>query len=187
MGKNTKMDIKKRSADSRSDEPIAKRLRKSTRMSFGIMLESFINNPGLQHIAENILQNLDKHSLLKYRLVNSSWKRILDQPIFWLNKLLKKEVLENSKWKSLIPNLVFDSDRKVLTLGIIKESIKADELKEEQVRGWENRIKILKRKIRNLKKIHKIQMQIMQNEEKIRENEEKMKKNEEKMSQNLKK
>ena len=84
-------------------------------------------------------------------------------------------------------NLVFDSDRKVLALGIIKESIKADELKEEQVRGWENRIKILKRKIRNLKKIHKIQMQIMQNEEKIRENEEKMKKNEEKMSQHLKK
>ena len=106
MGKNTKTDIKKRSADSRSDEPIAKRLRKSTRMSFGIMLESFINNPGLQHIAENILQNLDKHSLLKYRLVNSSWKRILDRPIFWFNKLVMKEFLENSAWK-----LMFQKNR----------------------------------------------------------------------------
>ena len=173
------MDIKKRSADLTNDEPIAKRLRKSSQM-----LESFINNPGLQHIAENILQNLDKHSLLKYRLVNSSWKRILDQPIFWLNKLLKKEFLENSKWKSLISNLVFDSDRKVLTLGIIKESIKADELKEEQVRGWENQIKILKSKMRTLKKIYKMQMQILRNEEKIRENEEQIRKNEEKMSHN---
>ena len=193
MGKNTKMDIKKRSADSRSDEPIAKRLRKSTRMSFGIMLESFINNPGLQHIAENILQNLDKHSLLKYRLVNSSWKRVLDQPIFWFNKLITKEcfgqenVARHMGIFQNIQNLESDLDRKGFALSIIKQSMKADKLKEEQIRGWENQIKILKRKIRNLKKIHKIQMQIMQNEEKIRENQEKMKKNEEKMSQHLKK
>ena len=193
MGKNTKMDIKKRSADSRSDEPIAKRSRKSTRMSFGIMLESFINNPGLQHIAENILQNLDKHSLLKYRLVNSSWKRVLDQPIFWFNKLITKEcfgqenVARHMGIFQNIQNLESDLDRKGFALSIIKQSMKADKLKEEQIRGWENQIKILKSKIRNLKKIHKIQMQIMQNEEKIRENEEKMKKNEEKMSQHLKK
>ena len=94
MEKTRKMDVKKRSAESSSDEPIAKRLRKSTRMSFGIMLETFVNNPGLQHIAENIFQHLDKHSLLKYRLVNSSWKRILDQPMFWLNKLVAKESLQ---------------------------------------------------------------------------------------------
>ena len=187
------MDIKKRSVNSRSDEPIAKRLRKSTRMSFGIMLESFINNPGLQHIAENILQNLDKHSLLKYRLVNSSWKRVLDQPIFWFNKLITKEcfgqenVARHMGIFQNIQNLESDLDRKGFALSIIKQSMKADKLKEEQIRGWENQIKILKRKIRNLKKIHKIQMQIMQNEEKIRENQEKMKKNEEKMSQHLKK
>ena len=183
MRKNTKTDIKKRSADSRSDEPIAKRLRKSTRMSFGIMLESFINNPGLQHIAENILQNLCKHSLLKYRLVNSSWKRILDQPTFWFNKLVMKEFLENSNWKLMIQNqwldqpifwsnklvtkecfgeenvakfkleifqniqnLESDFDRKNFSLGIIRQSMKADILREKQSKWCKNLIRVLKRK-----------------------------------------
>ena len=101
MGKTTQKIniISKRSADSSNDEPIAKRLRKSTQTSFGIMLETLINNPGLQHIAENIFQYLDQHSLLKYRLVNSSWKRILDQPIFWLKKVSPRffniQILEN--------------------------------------------------------------------------------------------
>ena len=188
MGKNTKMDIKKRSADSRSDEPIAKRLRKSTRMSFGIMLESFINNPGLQHIAENILQNLCKHSLLKYRLVNSSWKRILDQPTFWFNKLVMKEFLENSNWKLMIQNqwldqpifwsnklvtkecfgeenvakfkleifqniqnLESDFDRKGFALGIIRQSMKADILREKQSKWCKNLIRVLKRKAKEKK------------------------------------
>ena len=182
------MDIKKRSADSRSDEPIAKRLRKSTRMSFGIMLESFINNPGLQHIAENILQNLDKHSLLKYRLVNSSWKRILDQPTFWFNKLVMKEFLENSNWKLMIQNqwldqpifwsnklvtkecfgeenvakfkleifqniqnLESDFDRKNFSLGIIRQSMKADILREKQSKWCKNLIRVLKRKAKEKK------------------------------------
>ena len=151
MGKNTKMDIKKRSPESRSNEPIAKRLRKSTRMSFGIMLESFINNPGLQHIAENILQNLDKHSLLKYRLVNSSWKRVLDQPIFWFNKLITKECFgeENvAKFKleifQNIQNLESDFERKGFALGIIRQSMKADILREKQSRWCKNLIRGLK-------------------------------------------
>ena len=87
MGK-TRETNKKRPAKSESgDEPIAKRLRHSTRISFGTMLESLTKNPGLQHIAEEIFQNLDKHSLLKLRLVNSSWKGILDRPMFWYRKL----------------------------------------------------------------------------------------------------
>ena len=211
------MDIKKRSADLTNDEPIAKRLRKSSRM-----LESFINNPGLQHIAEKILQLLCKYSLLKYRLVNSSWKRILDQPIFWFNKLVIKEFLENSDWKlkfqknrcwnepifwfnklvtkecfgeenvakfrlgifQKIQNLESDLDRKGFALGIIKQSIKADKIKEDQITGWENQLRVLKSKMRTLKKIHKMQIQIMQNEEQIRENEKQIQKNEEKMGQN---
>ena len=84
MVKNKEITKKKRSSALLGDEPIAKRLRHSTRTSFGNMLESFINNPGLQHIAEKIFQNFDNPaSLLKLRLVNSSWKRILDRPMFW--------------------------------------------------------------------------------------------------------
>ena len=178
------MDIKKRSADLTNDEPIAKRLRKSSRM-----LESFINNPGLQHIAEKILQLLCKYSLLKYRLVNSSWKRILDQPIFWFNKLVIKEFLENSDWKlkfqknrcwnepifwfnklvtkecfgeenvkkfkleifQNIQNLESDFDRKNFSLGIIRQSMKADILREKQSKWCKNLIRVLKRKAKEKK------------------------------------
>ena len=70
-------------------QPIAKRLRHSTRNSFGIMLESLMENPGLQHISEKIFQFLDKKTLLEFRLVNSSWKRILDQPMLWIRILFK--------------------------------------------------------------------------------------------------
>ena len=73
------------------DEPIAKRLRQSTRTSFGNMLKSLINNPGFRHITEKIFLNIDKHSLLKFRLVNSSWKRILDRPMFWYRNLIATE------------------------------------------------------------------------------------------------
>ena len=73
------------SAETKSvDEPIAKRLRNSTRTSNGEVLESFIKNPGLQHISEKIFQCLNKKSLMEYRLMNSSWNQILEQPIFWL-------------------------------------------------------------------------------------------------------
>ena len=194
------MDIKKRSADLTNDEPIAKRLRKSSRM-----LESFINNPGLQHIAENILQNLDKHSLLKYRLVNSSWKRVLDQPIFWFNKLITKECFgeENvARHKGIfqnIQNLESDLDRKGFALSIIKQSMKADNLREEQSRRCKNIIRKLKSQRKKAKKSlickycneeffgsgaldehiefrHDAPFSLWQKEEKIRENDEKIRK-----------
>ena len=226
------MDIKKRSADLTNDEPIAKRLKKSSRM-----LESFINNPGLQHIAEKILQILCKHSLLKYRLVNSSWKRILDRPIFWFNKLVMKEFLENSAWKLMfqknrwwnepifwfnklvtkecfgeenvakfkleifqnIQNLESDFDRKGFALGIIRQSMKADNLREEQSRRCKNIIRKLKSQRKKAKKSlickycneeffwsgaldehiefrHDAPFSLRQKEEKIRENDEKIRK-----------
>ena len=91
---------KKRPAKSESqDEPIAKRLRHSTRTSLGNMLELFINSPGLQHIAEKIFQNLDQKSLLKLRLVNSSWKRILDRPMFWYRILKTDGITRTQKTK----------------------------------------------------------------------------------------
>ena len=48
--------------------------------------------PGLQHVSEDIFQLLDKTSLMDCRLVNASWKNVLDQPIFWLDKLKSKKI-----------------------------------------------------------------------------------------------
>ena len=55
------------------------------------IMEAITKNPGLQHISEDIFKLLDKKSLMDCRLVNSSWKNILDQPFFWIKKLNEME------------------------------------------------------------------------------------------------
>ena len=50
-------------------------------------LDEFTKIPGLQNISEDIFKLLDKKSLLNCRLVNSSWKKIIQKPIFLLKKL----------------------------------------------------------------------------------------------------
>ena len=45
---------------------------------------------GLTHICESILQHLDHKTLLSCQLVNSNFKRILDNPLF-LIKILKRD------------------------------------------------------------------------------------------------
>ena len=53
-------------------------------------MNAIIKNPGLHHIVEDIFRCLDKKIILNCRLINYSWKKILDQPIFWLKKLNEK-------------------------------------------------------------------------------------------------
>ena len=55
---------------------------------------------GLQHISEDIFKLLGQNSLMNCRLTNSSWKNILDQSIFWLNKM------KLDGWKALAKHLV---------------------------------------------------------------------------------
>ena len=49
--------------------------------------EKILNNPGLQHLAENILDNLNFELLDVCRGINQSLKEILDNPMFWLRKI----------------------------------------------------------------------------------------------------
>ena len=53
-------------------------------------MEIIVNNPGLQHLAENILLNLDHHDLEICQGVNTSFKKILDNPRFWLRKFIRR-------------------------------------------------------------------------------------------------
>ena len=62
-------------------------------------MDSITKNPGLQHISEDIFKLLDKKSLMICRSTNSSWKNVLQQPIFWLQKL------EMDGWKALSKNI----------------------------------------------------------------------------------
>ena len=59
------------------------------------IMDTITKNPGLQHISEDIFKLLDVKSLLNCRLTNSSWKNILQRPMFWLQKL------EREGWGSL--------------------------------------------------------------------------------------
>ena len=73
------------------------------------IIDKIIKNPGLQHVSEDIFQLLDKKSLMNCRLVNRSWKNVMDQPNFWFKKLKedKKYLLEDKEEEDEEEEIVF--------------------------------------------------------------------------------
>ena len=63
-------------------------------------MDAITKIPGLQHISEDIFKLLGKKSLMNCRSTNSSWKNVLEQPIFWSQKL------EMEGWKALAKQIV---------------------------------------------------------------------------------
>ena len=53
-------------------------------------MEVILNNPGFQQIAENVFLNLNYEKLETCRLVNVFCKDILDNPMFWLKKFIRR-------------------------------------------------------------------------------------------------
>ena len=70
-------------------------------------MEVITKTPGFQHLSEDILKLLDKKSLMDCRIVNSSWKTILDQPTFWLKKMKMSDMprLFQKSWKMIASKL----------------------------------------------------------------------------------
>ena len=65
-------------------------------------MEVILKTPAMHHISKDIFQFLDKTSLKNCREVNTSWKKALDQPQFWLKKLKEiSTVQEFEIWKSV--------------------------------------------------------------------------------------
>ena len=60
-------------------------------------MENVITNPGLQHLAEKILLNLDYEDLENCGKINQSCKNILENPIFWTKKFSKKNQTDWAK------------------------------------------------------------------------------------------
>ena len=78
-------------------------------------MESIAENPGLQHLVENVFANLEDHkSLLECQKVNSTWKRMLNNPIFWFKKCLGKGLLRHHQndWTKLFQSLKNNSELK---------------------------------------------------------------------------
>ena len=49
-------------------------------------MDFITKNPGLHHIVEETFMNLDYENLLKCQEVNEHWKKVLDNPWFWMKK-----------------------------------------------------------------------------------------------------
>ena len=67
-------------------------------------LETIINNPGFQHVAEEIFGNLNDNSLENCQQLNESSKqivKILEDPLFWLKKFVRGGHL-SKKWTKMI-------------------------------------------------------------------------------------
>ena len=63
-------------------------------------MEKLTNNQGFQHIAETIFLQLDPLILETCRDVNKSWKKILEDPSFWLKKCFQSGLLKSSSEKT---------------------------------------------------------------------------------------
>ena len=62
-------------------------------------IETFISAPGLNHLAEKILWNLDSKDLNACRGVNRTFQKCLDDPYFWLENLKQRGLsMENIKF-----------------------------------------------------------------------------------------
>ena len=60
--------------------------RPSKKLKSDPIIEKIINTPGLQHIGEKILLNLDFKNIMVFQSTNNSCKEFVDNPMFWLKK-----------------------------------------------------------------------------------------------------
>ena len=54
------------------------------------VLENFMKNPGLQHLAEKIFLDLDYQVLETCGKVNKTFQQFLDDPMFWVKRFARK-------------------------------------------------------------------------------------------------
>ena len=89
-------------------------------IQFSLKMENIINNPGLQHLAENIFLNLNYANLKKCELINQSANQILNNPMLWIRKLSE----ENQKeWIEAIQSDTISVNKKHIT-AYLKWSLK---------------------------------------------------------------
>ena len=60
-------------------------------------MEKIINNPGLQHLSENIFWNLSYEDLQKCQTLNQFCKEILQSPLFWLKIFIRRGMSEQNQ------------------------------------------------------------------------------------------
>ena len=78
-------------------------------------MEVFLTDPGFAHIADKIVGHLDSKTLVRCRLVSTSFKRIVDNPNFWLQRYKKNSItkIHLVKWQNVC-DLLLNSDEKTI-------------------------------------------------------------------------
>ena len=94
------------------------------------MLETILNSPGLQHLAKEIFWNLNSDALEACSQVNQSSKQILENPFFWLEKLVRMGVVSKKNQEDWIKAIqsVKNSDEEKNVLVYLKWNFKKDGL-----------------------------------------------------------
>ena len=86
------------------------------------VLANLINNPGLQHLAEEIFWNLNLIKALENcQQINQSSKMILQNPVFWLKKFVRRGLSKKNEedWMKAI-QLVKNSNKEKCVLSYLK-------------------------------------------------------------------
>ena len=68
-------------------------------------METIINNPGIQHLAENVFWNLDVEYLKFCAQINQSGKQILQNPMFCLRKFQHLSKENRKDWIKIIQSV----------------------------------------------------------------------------------
>ena len=89
------------------------------------ILEKFFNNPGLQHLAENIFWNLEIKDLKICAQINQSCKLILQNPMFCLMKFEHMSIKNKNDWIKVIQS-VKNSDKGIAIISYLKWNLKKE-------------------------------------------------------------
>ena len=67
-------------------------------------MDGLTKNPGLQYVAEEIFLNLNLDTIKKCVQVNESWRKLLNNPSFWLRKCIKHGIIVDNKldWEKTV-------------------------------------------------------------------------------------
>ena len=86
-------------------------------------MEKILNNPGLQHLAENVLMNLNVEDLKIVAQINQSCKQILQNPIFCLRKFENLSKENRKDWINAIQS-ESNSDKGIAIIAYLRWNLK---------------------------------------------------------------
>ena len=92
-------------------------------------METIICNPGLQHLAEKVLLNLDPWKLKICRQINQYCKQILQNPLFWLKKFRNISTEYQKDWIKVLKK-VKNSDKSNDIISYLQWKLKKDPLED---------------------------------------------------------